>query len=171
MAHKNLIQWVNTFNTTASSGEPTWYYWDTANVSEYNFFPKQIEKEFDETLNKLWANRECPIIKDKAALPKTNAFETNEGLFFESFIPFATKEEVKVTLDPLTNGIKIEVDSHQPEEDREYYLSEVSRTSFKRSFAIDKRFDVKKAKANFENGILEIKIPFAEDAEKIQLKL
>ena len=130
-----------------------------------------MEKKFDEAFTKLWANRDCPIIKDEQKLPKTNAFEGKEGLVFESFIPFATKEDVKVTLDPLTNGVKIEVSAHQPEEDREYHLNEISRTSFKRAFAIDKRFDVKKAKANFENGILEIKIPFAEDAEKIQLEL
>lgn len=165
MAHKNLIQWVSTFNSSASTGEPSWYYWDTNTpLPTYDFFPNKIEKEFDEVLNKLWATRDNPVITDNAKLPRTNIFENEEGLVIEAFLPFVKDEgdELKVSVDPVTNGINIEVDAHQPKEKRKYHLNEVSRTSFKRSFAIDKKFDTDTASCDFENGILTIKVPFEE---------
>ncbi len=177
----NLITWVNSFNEaaghmTTTAGTSSYWVGDhkpQAYTYYYDTFPSTIEKKIDDTFNKLWATRSNPIIKDDAKLPRTNVIEEKTGLRFECFIPFATKEEVSVTLDPTTNGIKIEVDSHQDDdEDKiEYHLREISRSSFKRSFAIDKRFDIKKAAANFEDGILEIVIPYAEDAEKLTLKL
>ena len=176
MARHSLINWVANFSNAAA--DPGWTITNTSSGDRFYqwqettpFYPTKIEKEFDRVLSDLWLKQSEPIIKDDSKLPKTNVFETEKGLQFESFIPFAKKEEVKVTLDPLSNGLKIEVESHQPEEEREYHLNEISRTSFKRSFAIDKRFDVKKVSANFENGILTLFVPYAEEAEKIVLDL
>ncbi len=169
MAHKSLIQWVNTFNTSSTSGEPTWYYWDTTNLPVANdYFPRSIEKQIDEAFNKLWANRSNPIIKDDAKLPKTNIYEDESGLVIQAFVPFVQPDgdELKVIVDPTTNSIKIEVEAHQPKEKREYYLNEVSRTSFKRSFAIDKKFDTDIATCDHKDGILTIKVPFEDGSKK-----
>jgi len=71
----------------------------------------------------------------------------------------------------VMNSIRIEVGAHQEDDDREYHIREVSRTSFKRTFALDKRFDIKKAQASFENGVLFVEIPYLKDSVKTQLTI
>lgn len=157
-ARNHLINYVT--NYTSNTG-------DIQSV-----FPESIWNEFDKTFQKIWYAKSVPYVCDNASLPKTNIYENNGELILEASIPFADKDEVKVTIDPMTNGIKIEVDAHQDtNENSVYYLKEISRTSFKRSFAIDKRFNVKKAKAEFEDGILTVWVPVSKDAEKIVLDL
>lgn len=141
----------------------------------YEYLPKKIETEYDDFFKKFWLNRDKPIMCDKGTLPKTNISEDAKGLKIESLIPFAVREDIKVVLDPVMNSVKIEVDAHQDKEEKkkseEVHLKEISRTSFKRVFAIDTRFDMKKASAAFENAILTITIPYVEDSEKRTLEI
>jgi len=160
-----------------TSGNPSWGQTSTAgdsmyiNLGSYDFFPSVIEQQFGDAFNKLWKGIDKPILLDGAKLPKMNVFDGEKGLVMEAVIPFVKKEDINVTLDPLTNGIKIEVKTHQEKNEREYHLNEISRTSFKRTFAIDKRYMVKKASAEFKDAILTIQIPFADDAEQVTLEL
>lgn len=43
------------------------------------------------------------------------------------------------------------------------HLVEISRTSFKRTFVIHKKFDLSKAEATFENSVLTINVPISEN--------
>jgi HSP20 family molecular chaperone IbpA len=73
-------------------------------------------------------------------------------------------------LDPVVNSITIDVKSHQAE-NRKYNLQEISRTSFKRLFFVDKKYDLKKADAKFEDAILTITFPFCVESEKKNLTI
>lgn len=160
---------VGDFPTLTVGTSGTWGPPDTIWV-----YPEKIEREFDRTLKRFWdLNSSQPYVLDAATLPKTNITEFDDKLVFECFIPFATKDEVKVTLDPLTNGVKVEVEAHQESEKTKgvSHLKEISRSSFKRTFAIDKKFDVKKATGDFENCVLTVSVPVSKDAKSITLEL
>lgn len=166
MTH-NLINYINNLTGT----NPHDVFWVGDSVRPW-VWPDSISREIDKTFDIIWKFRESPIILDEAKLPKTNIKETKDGMIFECFVPLAKREDIQVTLDPLTSTVKIEVESHQEkEENGEYHLREISRSSFKRTFAIDKKFDIRKASADFKDGILTLEIPISKDAEKITLKL
>lgn len=179
---KNLINFVQHHIQNTSCGDPvvgslTWgtSYPDICYTGSkpldtfYNPLERKIEKMFE----RAWDFKSLPYISDDSKLPKTNVIEKQDSLVFECFIPFAKKEDIKITLDPLTNVIKIEVEAHQETENEStiYHLREISRSSFKRSFAIDKRYNMKNATGDFRDGILKIEIPVEKDAKSITLTL
>lgn len=138
----------------------------------YTYYPKTITNQVDEFFDRFWEQHGKPLMLDDAKLPRTNAYEDVNGIHIDCLIPFASKDDIKITLDPVVNSVKIEVEAHQDENDgREYHLKEISRTSFKRTFVVDKRFEVSKGVANFENSILTIEIPYSRDSEKKTLTI
>lgn len=137
--------------------------------------PSEIKKQFEDFFNRFWVNRpNTPIISDGKSLPKMNVYETQDGLTIEASIPFASREDVSVVVDPVTTSVSISVEKHQAtnKDDRTYHLKEISRTSFKRTVSVDgTKFDIEKSSADFKDGILTIAIPIFKDKQVKKLEL
>jgi HSP20 family protein len=158
----NLITWVNPPPSLTTS-DYEWYYTPT-------LLPEKIETEFNDFFNLFWMKKDSPVMCDESSLPKTNIFEDDSGMTIQCLIPFASKEDIQVSLDPIVNSIKVEVEKHQ-DDDKKYWRKEISRTSFKRSFALDKRFDIGKSQAEYKDSVLTIQVPLNKENEKKQLTI
>ena len=162
----NLMAWINTppeTITTSTTGSYDWYYTPT-------LLPEKIETEFNDFFNLFWMKKDSPVMCDESSLPKTNIFEDDSGMTIQCLIPFASKEDIQVSLDPIVNSVKVEVEKHQ-DDDKKYWRKEISRTSFKRSFALDKRFDIGKSQAEYKDSVLTIQVPLNKENEKKQLAI
>lgn len=156
----SLASWLI---SPSSVGESPWH----------THYPKSITSEFDQFFDTFWQQRgEKSIVSDGANLPRTNVYEDSDGLVLEALIPFADRDDINITLDPVVNSVKIEVSAHQDDtEGREYHLREISRTSFKRTFIVDKRFKVADATGNYEGSVLTLSIPSDKESGKKTLKI
>lgn len=173
MTTKNLPMTFSSWVADIWNSPNTWSTWSGTEPYEVSYFPKNIELEFDKFFNQFWKTKNTPIISDGSSLPKTNVFEDKDGMHIQCFIPFCKKEDIKIILDPVCNSVKIEIDSHQDSstEKKEYLIKEISRTSFKRTFMLDKKMNLNKAVAEYKDSVLQIDVPYEENANKKELTI
>jgi HSP20 family protein len=99
--------------------------------------------------------------------PSVDMYETDHELVVKCDIPGVKKNDIKldVTHDLLT--ISGEKSKEEKVEKANYYRYESTYGKFSRSFQLPEGLDIDKAKAHFENGVLEIKIPKSPEAERM----
>jgi HSP20 family molecular chaperone IbpA len=110
-----------------------------------------------------------PAIDAKISHP-VDIFETKYGLHFEVACTGLSKEDVELHIEGDTLIIRYDK-GHKEYEDRSYIHRGVARRSFSLGYKIASKFDLSKAEAMMENGLLGIKIPFAEEAKPKTLKI
>jgi HSP20 family protein len=97
---------------------------------------------------------------------KTDIYEKDGSIFYEMELPGLNKEDVKVEKreDKLVVSGKAEKDSEGEERN---YLSRGRRYGkFQHSFPLPDLDEADKIDANFENGILEVRVPLEEKKEE-----
>lgn len=110
-----------------------------------------------------------PAVDAKFSHP-VDIFETKYGLHFEVACTGLSKEDV--SLDIEGDILKISYNKESKEyEDRNYIHRGVAKRSFNLGYKIAPKFNISKAEAMMENGLLGIKIPFAEEAKPKSIKI
>lgn len=100
-------------------------------------------------------------------IPAVNVKETTDDFIVEVAAPGMKKEDFKVELDHNLLTISSEVkEEHESESTTEKFTRrEFSYHSFKRSFTLPDSVEASKIAGNYENGVLEIKLPKREEAK------
>lgn len=100
-----------------------------------------------------------------------NIFYTDDKLHFEVACTGLTKEDVKVNIEEDI----LKISYKKPEEDDSIHPGTIHRGLARRSFdlgyKISAKYDLSKAEAKLENGLLEVAIPIAEKAKPKTLKI
>lgn len=112
--------------------------------------------------------REDTRSNERFIRPAVNIVETEEGLFVTADLPGATKENIDVNVEKgiLTISAPAQVSSLGTSVYREFELG-----SYYRQFTIPDILDHDKAKADFNNGILTLRIPKAEVAKPRRIEV
>jgi HSP20 family protein len=102
----------------------------------------------------------------------SDLYETPEAVVAELSVPGSRPEDIKVSItgDTLT----VSGESHRAEEgdeQREYYYKEVRYGRFSQSLTLPVAVKGDEAKASFENGMLKIVLPKAEEAKPKQIEI
>jgi HSP20 family molecular chaperone IbpA len=99
-----------------------------------------------------------------------NIFYTDDSLHFEVACTGLTKDDVKVDIED--DVLKI---SYKKPEEEKFHPGTIHRGLSKRSFdlgyKISAKYDLSKAGAKLENGLLEINIPITDKAKPKTLKI
>lgn len=106
--------------------------------------------------------REETRSNDKFIRPAVNIIETEEGLVLTADIPGATKESLDVNVEKgiLTISAPAQCKRIGTPTYREFELG-----SYYRQFSIPESLDHEKAKAEYVNGILTLRVPKAQVAK------
>jgi HSP20 family protein len=105
--------------------------------------------------------------------PPVSVAETGEELIFSAELPGLGESDVSIEIenDVLTIfGEKTE-ERTEGEEERNYHLWERSYGSFRRSFTLPRAVNTAEASAEFENGVLEIRLPKAAEAKGRRIEI
>jgi HSP20 family molecular chaperone IbpA len=115
-------------------------------------------------------SREETRSSEKYIKPAVNIIETEEGLTLTADLPGAVKEALDVNVEKGILTISAPVNHNMP--GRPDY-TEFELASYYRQFSIPESLDHEKAKAEFNNGILTLRVPKAEVAKprKIEVKV
>ncbi|MBJ6752389.1 Hsp20/alpha crystallin family protein [Geomonas anaerohicana] len=100
--------------------------------------------------------------------PAVNIIETEEGLFVTADLPGATKENIDVNVEKGVLTISAPA-AHSVPGNAVYREFELG--SYFRQFTIPESLDHGKAKADFANGILTLRIPKAEIAKPRRIEV
>jgi len=98
--------------------------------------------------------------------PKADIYEDEKQVMLKAELPGMTKDEIEVEI--AADAIKLSGEKKKEEtvERDNYYRSERSVGSFTRSFTLPAEIKPDQARAIFRNGVLEIAMPKATEAQK-----
>ncbi len=111
-----------------------------------------------------------PAIEAKQQYP-INIYEDDSGLTFELACTGIPKEAIEVKLEGDMIIFNYDKEKTPESPHRNYIHRGIAKRSFNLGYKVGTKFDLKKAKANFNDGLLIVTIPFAEEAKPKVLKI
>ncbi|MGA7950492.1 MAG: Hsp20/alpha crystallin family protein [Thiobacillaceae bacterium] len=117
--------------------------------------------------------KQADTVRNEAALmPPVDVFEDASGITLYADLPGVSKDKLALHVDADILTIEGEV-SLDMVEDMEATHSEVSLPHYRRVFTLSKELDMEKVNAEFNNGVLKLRIPKAEHAQprRIEVKV
>ncbi len=105
-----------------------------------------------------------PTISIKA--PSLDVFEEKDELVVKADLPGMNKDEIEVTVTENVVTIKGEKKKEEEVKEKDYYRRERSYGSFVRSVELPCEVKSDQIKANFKDGVLEVRMPKTEEAKK-----
>ena len=114
--------------------------------------------------------REETRSSEKYLKPPVNIIETEEGLTLTADIPGAAKETLNVNVEKGILTISATVSRSMP---GQAVHTEFELASYYRQFTIPESLDHERARADYSNGILTLRVPRAEVAKprKIEVRI
>lgn len=103
--------------------------------------------------------------------PAVDVYETNNEIVMKVELPGLQKDNVSIELKDNILTIKGERKFEEEVKKEDYHRIERSYGYFQRSFSLPSTIQQDKVKANFKDGILDIKLPKAEKAKPTQIEI
>jgi HSP20 family protein len=101
----------------------------------------------------------------------TDLMETDDHVVVTAVLPGIKPDEVEIEVTDGILTIKGEVKHEQKTERDNYYSREIRYGTFSRSIQLPTRVNHKNAEAEFENGILTVSLPKAEEVRPQMIKV
>ena len=115
------------------------------------------------------SNSYRPLAESKLPHP-VDIYEKEEGLGLDIACTGIPKDDIEIQIE----GNIIRINYNKPDGDDntgKYIHKGIAKRSFNLGWKIDSKFNLKSAKAEFKNGLLQIVIPFAKGSETKTLKI
>ena len=109
-------------------------------------------------------------VNHRAVGHPVDIWEDKEGLTLEVACVGLNKSDVEVDIED--DMLKVSYNKQEgSNESAHYHYRGVKKSSFDLGWKIARRFDLTKASANMENGLLKILVPFSKAAKPKSLKI
>ena len=131
---------------------------------------RNILDEVEELARDLWTAWR-PLVSSTSLVPHTEIYEEDNQLVMKTELPGIKKEDLDITLDGDMLRIKAEKKREEVAEDAAYHARERYYGQYYRTTSLPFHVDGDKISATFENGLLEIRLPKAEQAKAKQIKV
>ncbi len=99
-------------------------------------------------------------------MPTIDLYEDNDAIVVKADIPGLAKEEIELTVSGDLMTIKGEKKKEEEVKEKDYYRRERSYGSFARTVQLPCEVKGDDIRANFKDGVLEIRCPKTEEAKK-----
>jgi len=96
---------------------------------------------------------------------------TADALVVEASLPGVRPEDVEITVENGTLTIKAEDTSERSSDEGGWLVREIGRGSVIRTVTLPTGLEADKAEATFENGILRLRVPKAEEVKPKQIRI
>ncbi len=110
------------------------------------------------------ASRTATPRSDATLMPPVDVIEDSTGITLRADLPGVPKDQLKLLVEAGTLTIEGEV-SIPMAEHMEATYAEIGVPRFRRVFTLSKELDTAKVSADFEHGVLSLRIPKAEHAQ------
>lgn len=135
------------------------------------------EREMDRMLGSFLGGR-FPFVSDDRWTerlgirePAVDIYEDGDDIVVKAEMPGADLDDIEVTIADNVLVLRGEKQKEEEADEGDYYRSERVYGAFVRSIPLPAETDAQKATAAFKNGVLEIRLPKAEEAKKRQVKV
>jgi HSP20 family protein len=100
-----------------------------------------------------------------------DVYATEDDLIVEANLPGVRPEEVDITVEGNTLTIAGETRPSRKEDEGSTLIAEIRRGAFSRTLTLPAGLEPDKATATFEDGVLTLRIPKAEQVKPPQIKI
>lgn len=123
-----------------------------------SFFPTRRTEESEESTKAVWA-------------PRVDLSETDNHYRIELDVPGMTRDDINISYQDNQLTVSGERREESTEEDSEYVRVERSFGHFYRSFRLPKTVDAEDIEAAYNNGVLTIDVPKAEESKPHRIQI
>ena len=131
--------------------------WDPAR--EMMTLREAMDRLFDDAFTRPFSMR------DGWSAPAIDMYQTDDEIVVKASLPGIKADEVQINITGDVLTLKGEVKHEEESKDKAWHIREQRWGSFQRSVALPTNVVADKAKAEFENGILNITLPKAEEVK------
>ena len=104
-------------------------------------------------------------------MPAVDVYENDQTFTLKAELPGFSKEDVRVEIKDNVLTLKGERKRETEVKEEQYHRVERAYGTFQRSFMLPVSVDTEKADATFKDGVLELKLPKAEEAKPKAIKV
>ena len=115
--------------------------------------------------------RPVGLMGDGAAFLPLDIAETEDEFIVKASLSGVRPEDVHITARGDTLTIRGEIKAEEEKKGEHYHLRELRQGHFQRSVTLSTPISADKAQAQFENGVLTLKLPKAEEAKPKEIKI
>ena len=109
-----------------------------------------------------------PLEESKVPHP-VDIYESPNGIGIDIACTGIEKKDIEIQIQG--NILRVIYDKPKPELDSKYYHRGIAKRGFNLGWKIDNKFNLNKATATFENGLLKVEIPHAKGSELKTLQI
>jgi HSP20 family protein len=102
---------------------------------------------------------------DVSSVPTMDLYQTADSVVVKMGLPGVKPEDIQISVANGVLTIRGEVKEEKEEKEKTYHLRERRYGSFSRSISLPSNVSADKSDADFENGILTLTLPKAEEAK------
>ena len=133
-------------------------------------FITAMDSLFDRMLKNEFPNHDRGLGSDffvKGSYPKVNVYQDSDKLFIEAAIPGLSKDDITLTIKDNTLSISGKSDgTGQSKEKNRYFIRELKKSSFTRSFLLSDDLDKDTVTAKVKDGLLLLSIEWKQPKSK-----
>jgi HSP20 family protein len=133
-----------------------------------DFFTDRWMRPFDFG-HPFWRELPTPLVGRTA--PRVDIINRDNEIILRAQIPGVDKKDLDVSVSDNTVTIKGHTSHEEKEERGDYYRRECSSGSFSRTLTLPSEVDGTKAKAKFNDGILELTTPKNEESKRHNIQI
>lgn len=134
------------------------------------FYRSSLLDEFDTLARDMWDSWR-PVTFSTSFTPRMDMYEDKEGLVVKAEFPGVKKGDLDISLEGDKLTIKAEKKQEKAAEDAEFYTCERHFGQYSRSMSLPFHTDAEQISATFKNGLLEIRLPKAEEAKSKHIEV
>jgi HSP20 family protein len=137
-------------------------------------FPSDIftmQREMNKMFDNFFRGGDEPGLLSSNWIPAVDVAEEDNEYVVKIELPGVNKDDVKITLESNILTIRGEKKAEKETKEKNYHRMERSYGSFQRSFTLPTSVKNDKIDAEYNNGILSITLPKAEEAKPKQIEV
>ena len=170
MTRKNIIPWKWGRLRDEDEGHPMDLF-----RREMDAFQRHMDRMFEDFAGGRFSRMEFPEFGRRfEMLPSLDQTEGDNAYYIAVELPGMDEEDIQVTLSDDMLTIRGEKKADDEAKGKDFYRSERSYGTFRRTVALPGEIDIEKIDAKFTKGVLKITLPKTEEAKeqvrKIEVK-
>ncbi len=143
---------------------------ETLVLADPFFGAATLWEEVDRLVGEMWDSWE-PVVFSPDFASGLEIFEDKDGLVVKAELPGVKKEDFEVSLEDGMLTIEAEKKSEDVSEDIKYYARERRYGKYTRSVSLPFPIAEDKIAATLEHGVLEVRLPKAEEAKPKRIEV
>ena len=137
------------------------------------FDPFRDLRNMEDTMNRLWRGFGTTTTREGAEdwNIAIDVVQKPEEIVVNASLPGVKPEDIDVTIEDNVLTLKAARQAEHKEEDSRYLIQERSYGSYYRALRLPDTVDISKVKSTYDNGVLAISLPKAEEKKPKQIKV